>query len=81
MSNITEFFILKELNAADGNMVPEGALHTFVNLAIPSAITITELRGHLVNLESRHEVFSMRGEGNIKWGLTDNGKARVLRNQ
>lgn len=75
--NNPELIILKELNTTPDSLVPEGALHTFVNLQLVEVLTLSELRAKLASLEAANQVVGVTVEQVRKWKIAALGRARL----
>jgi hypothetical protein len=70
--------ILQSLKDAHPFLLPEQSLFADANLRLAHAISMTEFRGALHELETNQRVVSVRDEDkNLKWKITDNGLARL----
>ena len=79
-----EVAILACLDRVRGYAMPEGALHTDVNMLQPQSVTLSELKESLHELEVKNQVTSALDDlqstsqqKKYKWRITDNGSARV----
>ena len=70
--------VLQTLAASGDYLSPQNTLYMEANLRLAKQMSWTEFLQILADFEQKRRVVSQRDEdGNLKWKITDNGRARL----